>query len=61
MATGRNKSGDGEHKNSVKRTEVRNKTAGWSPGRRQVLPEGMNTGKAGKDPAKPKIRKPIGM
>ena len=60
MATGRNSSGDGELKKSVKRTESRNSSTGFSPGRRSVLPGGMNKGKASKDPAKPKVRKPIG-
>lgn len=57
---GRNSSGDGELKKSVKRGEKRNSSTGWSPGRRGVLPEGMNKGKASKAPVKPKARKPIG-
>lgn len=57
---GRNSSGDGELRKSVKRGETRNSRIGWSPGKRGVLPEGMNMSKASKAPMKPKVRKSIG-
>lgn len=58
MATGRNSSGDGELRNSVKRNESRNSSTGFSTGRRSAQPKGL--GKSSKNPVKPKIRKPIG-
>lgn len=57
---GRNSSGDGELRKSVKKGENRNSKIGWSPGTRSVLPQGMNTSKASKAPVKPKARKSIG-
>jgi hypothetical protein len=61
MATGRGSSGDGEKKRAVKDRQKQNSKTGWSPGRRSVMPEGMNKSKASKDPAMPAIRKPIGL
>jgi len=57
---GRNSSGDGELKKSVKAGEKRNSKISWSPGKRSVLPPGLNTSKASKAPIKPKARKSIG-
>ena len=55
---GRNSSGDGELKKSIKRGEKRNSAISFSPGRRQAIPQGL--GKSSKNPVKPKIRKSIG-
>lgn len=55
---GRNSSGDGELSKSIKRTEKRNSSVGWSPGRREAIPKGL--GKSSKNPVKPKVRKSIG-
>lgn len=55
---GRNSSGDGELKKSVKRVENRNSSTGWSPGRREAIPKSL--GKSSKNPVKPKARKSIG-
>lgn len=55
---GRNSSGDGELRKSVKKGETRNSKIPWSPGKRSALPPGL--GKSSKDPVKPKARKPIG-